>query len=192
MYVKEHYRTYSSDDSGTVPGAVSPHPEALLTVKGEQGNIEVLLRTLEPDDQARSLVLNSWSRAVSEDSPWGRRVNDSGAGGQGHPTPLPPHVILHHHVTLLKELIPGTVIRLICDPGQPDIIWGYVSFEEDCLHWCYVKGAFRGYGLGSLLLDESGMRGAEVTVSHRTRSLYEHWPGVRFKWNPYRMIKWRR
>jgi hypothetical protein len=60
----------------------------------------------------------------------------------------------------------------------------------DCLHFIYVKSAFRRFGLGSWLLRETGLWGDEVVMSHRTPALYRAWPGIRWLWNPYRMMAW--
>lgn len=175
-------------------------------VHTKDGGIRMVIRGLEPDDQALSLILDSWSKGVSEDSPWARTTCKNSnqscksrpklqSGGLhapgGHPTPLPPHATRHHHLTLLKALIPHTDIRLLCDPEYPESIWGWVSSEEDCLHWIYVKGSLRGYGLGSLLMRETGLGGEEIFCSHRTYQLYECFSGIRWKWNPYRMIRWK-
>jgi GNAT superfamily N-acetyltransferase len=168
-----------------------------------EDQIEVHLRTPEPDDAALGLVLDSWTRAVADHSPWATylrsdisvKVKGKGTGRQatrqgGTTAPIPRPILLHHHDILLKNLIPHTDITLACDPSDPDTVWGWSCSEVDCLHFLYVKNAFRGFGIGRLLLRETGLWGDEIRISHRTPALYSHWPDVHFLWNPYRMMIW--
>jgi len=53
-----------------------------------------------------------------------------------------------------------------------------------------VKSAFRGFGIGGCLYRAAGLPDGNVTISHRTESLFVAFPGVRFLWNPYRMINY--
>ena len=165
--------------------------------------IPVLLRNPEPDDAALGLVLDSWTKAVADHSPWAThlrsdtsvKVKGKGTGRQatrqgGTTAPIPRPILLHHHDILLKSLIPHSDIALACDPSDPDTVWGWSCSEADCLHFIYVKNAFRGFGIGRLLLRETGLWGDEIRISHRTPALFSHWPGVHFLWNPYRMMKW--
>lgn len=152
-------------------------------------HIEIELRKPEPDDAALGLVLDSWTRAVADHSPWSRSVRMARQHGRGvQSTPVPRTLTIYHHDLLLKSLIPHTDITLACDPSEPSTVWGWECSEADCLHFIYVKNAFRGFGIGRILLEESGLWGDEIRVSHRTPALYSHWPGVHFQWNPYRMM----
>ena len=157
----------------------------------EPEHIEIELRKPEPDDAALGLVLDSWTKAVADHSPWATSMRRDSRHGRGvQSTPVPRPLTLYHHDTLLKSLIPHTDITLACDPKDPSTVWGWECSEIDCLHFVYVKSAFRGFGIGRLLLEESGLWSDEIRVSHRTPALYSHWPGVHFLWNPYRMMIW--
>ena len=169
-----------------------------------EDQIEVHFRSPEPDDAALGLVLDSWTRAVADHSPWATylrsdisvKVKEKGTGRQatrqgGTTAPIPRPILLHHHDILLKSLIPHSDITLACDPSDPDTVWGWVCSDLHCLHFLYVKNAFRGFGIGRLLLEKTGLLLEEkIRISHRTPALYSHWPDVHFLWNPYRMMIW--
>ena len=147
--------------------------------------IGILLRQPEPDDRALGFVLDSWVKTVAADSPWAVAT----AGSTPHaPTPLPPPLIKYHHDIILKKLIPHSDITLACDPDDADTIWGYICTDGELLHFIYVKAAFRGFGIGGCLLRAAGLPDSNISTSHRTKSLFVAFPGVRFLWNPYRMI----
>ena len=168
--------------------AGSRSTDPCVTLEGRDGEqIQVLVRSPEPDDQALGLVLDCMARAAADHSPWQQRLD--GPGGY-QPSPVPRGIHLRHHDTLLKKLFPFTDITLICDPDSRDTVWGFSVSEVDCLHFIYVKSAFRRFGLGSWLLRETGLWGDEVVMSHRTPALYRAWPGIRWLWNPYRMMAW--
>jgi hypothetical protein len=163
-----------TESSSTVHGIVYP------TVRNEE-QIAILLRKIEPDERALSLVLDSWTKTVAAESPWNFST-------PRHPPPLPPTLLIYEHDTLLKKIIPHSTITLACDPDDPDTIWGYVCTDGDLLHFIYVKSAFRGFGIGGCLLRAAGLPDNNVITSHRTKSLFVAFPGIRFLWNPYRMI----
>jgi hypothetical protein len=161
-------------------GSLAGHGIVYPTVRNEE-QIPILLRKIEPDERALSLVLDSWCKTVAAEPPWDYSCTP-------HTPPTPPTLLIYEHDTLLKKIIPHSTITLACDPDDPDTIWGYVCFDDDLLHFIYVKSAFRGFGIGGCLLRAAGLPDSNVITSHRTKSLFVAFPGVRFHWNPYRMI----
>ena len=164
-------------------------------VVNPSGDVEMMLRVLDPagsaDEMALGLVMDSWTRGVADDSPWNPQVG-RGRGGVGR-TPVPPHITLYYHDTILKKLLPHITILLACDPSAPSTIWGWVAFEQGCLHYIYVKSAFRRLGLGNMMLEHLWSEDQiedrnEVCCSHRTAGLLRAWPGVRWLWNPYKAL----
>ena len=107
------------------------------------------------------------------------------------PTPVPPSLSLYYHDIIIKKILTKCTLLVACDPEDPDVIWGYVAFDQvdPVLHFVYVKGAFRRMGIGTRLLSEAGLILDEpVVVSHRTESLFKAFPNVKWRWNPYRMM----
>ena len=185
--------------------ATSTHaPRFAYPAHEGEDQIEVHLRTPEPDDAALGLVLDSWVRGVCDHSPWSTYLrSDISVKGQGKGTepqksrqggttvPIPRPILHYHHDILLKKLIPHTDITLACDPDDPATVWGWVCSDYGCLQWIYVKNAFRGFGIGRLLLDATTLRLEEkIRISHRTPALFSRWPDVHFLWNPYLMMIW--
>jgi GNAT superfamily N-acetyltransferase len=161
-------------------GSLAGHGIVYPTVRNEE-QIPILLRKIEPDERALSLVLDSWCKTVAAEPPWDYSCTP-------HTPPTPPTLLIYEHDTLLKKIIPHSTITLACDPDDPDTIWGYICTDGDLLHFIYVKSAFRGFGIGGCLLRAAGLPDSNVITSHRTKSLFVAFPGVRFHWNPYRMI----
>jgi hypothetical protein len=161
-------------------GSLAGHGIVYPTVRNEE-QIPILLRKIEPDERALSLVLDSWCKTVAAEPPWDYSCTP-------HTPPTPPTLLIYEHDTLLKKIIPHSTITLACDPDDPDTIWGYICTDGDLLHFIYEKSAFRGFGIGGCLLRAAGLPDSNVITSHRTKSLFVAFPGVRFHWNPYRMI----
>ena len=173
----------STITEGSETGSRVRYPKdsiAFPTQRNEE-QIAILLRKIEPDERALSLVLDSWTKTVAAEPPWD-------FSHPQHTPPPPPTLLIYEHDTLLKKIIPHSTITLACDPDDPDTVWGYVCVDDDLLHFIYVKSAFRGFGIGGCLLRAAGLPDSNVSTSHRTKSLFVAFPGVRFLWNPYRMI----
>ena len=147
----------------------------------------LLIRPLELGGREAGFVLDSWTRAVARDPIWRSEVGNRGVAR----TPIPPSLSLYYHDIILKKILNKCTLLVACDPEDPDVIWGYVAFDQvdPVLHFVYVKGAFRRMGIGTRLLSEAGLILDEpVIVSHRTESLFKAFPNVKWRWNPYRMM----
>ena len=169
-----------TEGSQTVPRVV--YPTVVSPTHRNEEQIGILLRKSEPDERrALGFVLDSWCKTVAAEPPWDYSTPH-------HTPPLPHPLMIYEHDTILKKIIPHSTITLACDPDDPDTIWGYICTDGDLLHFIYVKSAFRGFGIGGCLLRSAELPGRNIITSHRTKSLFVAFPGVRFLWNPYRMI----
>ena len=162
-----------------------------VNLEGRDGEqIQVLVRSPEPDDQALGLVLDCMARAAADHSPWQQRLD--GPGGC-QPSPVPRGIHLRHHDTLLKKNLPNMSIMVACDPSAPSAVWGWCAYSPEVLHYVYVKSAFRRMGIGGAmirdLLDNGIFSDAgEICCSHRTAGLFRAWPNTRWLWNPYKIL----
>ena len=170
-----------TDKSSTITEGSQTGSRVVYPTHRNEEQIPIWLRKIEPDERALSLVLDSWCKTVAAEPPWDFSSTPT-------PPPLPHPLMIYETDTLLKKIIPHSTITLACDPDDPDTIWGYVCTDGDLLHFIYVKSAFRGFGIGGCLLRAAGLPDSNVITSHRTKSLFVAFPGVRFHWNPYRMI----
>ena len=167
--------------------AIAMVPETRSLVINQQPGAELLIRPLELGGRETGFVLDSWSRAVARDPIWRVEVGRRGVAR----TPIPPSLSLYYHDIILKKILTNCTLLVACDPEDPDVIWGYVAFDQvdPVLHFVYVKGAFRRMGIGTRLLNEARLMLDEpVIVSHRTEGLFKAWPNVKWRWNPYRMM----
>ena len=53
----------------------------------------------------------------------------------------------------IEKVSAQSQILMCVDKEDPEIIYGYVVWEQDVVHWLYVKYAFRKMGLASYLLE---------------------------------------
>jgi len=182
---------------------MSTTEEAFATDQGEHTtdseSVEgsVWIRSEKPGD--RNLILSSWLRSALQFPIWheGRIGSPSINLPPGGGTPL--HSV---HQSILKKILDHSLVLVASDPEEDDHVFGYCVFEEDCLHWIYVKKDLRRMGLGSYLMARTGLgkvaedqrdgsprlryTEGEIEVSHRTPAL-NHFRDRTFIWNPYRM-----
>ena len=132
----------------------------------------------------RNLILSSWLRSALQFPIWheGRIGSPSINLPPGGGTPL-----YSVHQSILKKILDRSLVLVASDPEEEDHVFGYCVFEEDCLHWVYVKKDLRRMGLGTYLISRSGLSGDVLEVSHRTPAL-NHFKDRKFIWNPYRMM----
>ena len=58
--------------------------------------------------------------------------------------------------------------------GQPDMLLGFAVGEARCLHWAYVKQAFRGMGIATAMIGAIDRVHDNINIQCRAIS---HWAG---------------
>jgi GNAT superfamily N-acetyltransferase len=86
---------------------------------------------------------------------------------------VPRDVYLREYHRVVKELILRSKTLVACDPLAPDVIWGFIVFEEKShslvLHYLYVKQVNRRAGIGRRLVETAiSMANKPLEHSHRT------------------------
>jgi len=99
----------------------------------------------------------------------------------------PPGLLLSQNRTFLQKILPLTSVAVLCDPEDSDHIIGWICYEEDCLHFIFVKYNFRRLGFANELMEEADLP-VECEVSWRTPAL-NFFKKYNWTWNPYR--SWR-
>jgi hypothetical protein len=65
-----------------------------------------------------------------------------------------------------------TKVFVACKPDEPTTIFGFLVAESSVkiLHYCFIKDAFRGFGLANLLFQEAFLdsKKSEVIITHKT------------------------
>lgn len=76
-------------------------------------------------------------------------------------------VFMKEHHDLVKDAISRSWVLVACNKENPDHIMGYLVASRDLkeFHYVYIKGAFRGFGIASKLI-ESSKQGDSCTVTH--------------------------
>jgi GNAT superfamily N-acetyltransferase len=97
------------------------------------------LRSPNPSDLP--FIINSWTESY-KDSKY---------------NPIYGPAYFYYFRLLLNRLIPKSLITVICNPDDPDQIYGWgcytITDNQLIVHWIYIKYTFRKLGLGTFLLN---------------------------------------
>lgn len=94
----------------------------------------------------------------------------------------PSHdVFFQEHQRKIKETLKTAKVFILTTAEENDQIIGYIVFEGDALHFCYVKAPFRKLGVAKKLCKE--MVGVKQYSHHTTYSKYI---AKDFIYNPYK------
>lgn len=128
---------------------------------------DIILRAGTPDDE--SFIYSSWLKAHF----------DMGANIKA----IDRRTFESHHRDVIKRLLGRGQILVAGDPEMPGLIYGWTVFEpigaQLCLHYCYVRGSQRRFGIGRRLYEAAKAitnhdEDLDVIVSHYTPS----WPYI--------------
>lgn len=104
-----------------------------------EGDMPYMVRNIHRDDVP--FVTNSWLKSFRE-SPENKQVKSTFYFADGH--------------KLLEEIIPRSVVLVVCDRQDPHQILGYACYEMFdtalILHYIYIKHTFRSMGIASTLM----------------------------------------
>ena len=137
-------------------------------------------------DADRNFILASWLHHYKNSSPFAKPILHS--------------VYYKYHHVIVERITtrPTTRIRIACLPDDDSVILGYIVIEQmpdkPCIHFAYVKPAFRGNGILTAFLSDLNINPNECCYTHRTESCT--WLVGQGRWNPdkgqidYREGKW--
>lgn len=135
--------------------------------------MQVKIRQALAED--KNFVLSTWLRNYRHSSAFARGIRTS--------------VYFEWHHRLLVNLMarPECTVLIACDEEEPNLILGYIAFEQGIVHYVYVKRSMRGFGLGKKLLEEA-MGDRDFECSHVTDAGHL-WMrnNPRCQYNPYRV-----
>lgn len=99
-------------------------------------------------------------------------------------------VFFPNHNRMIKERLPFLKCIVACNPEDEDQIYGYMVFNSpSILHYAFTKSFFRGFGVFSGLLKESGIDMKEIYVTHKAPSYEKLRSKLPFIFNPYMFIE---
>lgn len=119
---------------------------------------DIILRASEGDDE--SFIYSSWLKAHF----------DIGANVKA----IDRKTFETHHRTIIQELLRRGNVLIACDPEVPTLIYGWIAYElighQLCVHYCYVRGSQRRFGIGRRLYLAARALGHDedlpVLISH--------------------------
>lgn len=105
----------------------------------------------------RNYILSTWSKGVVGEPPFKWMAKSAWKR--------------HHGV--MESLIDGKAkVVVASNPSDEDHILGYAVYDDEAVHWLYVKKKFRGFGLGSELLEiatDGGVGKRPIRYTHYCR-----------------------
>lgn len=122
------------------------------------------LYTVQPyTPDVEAFVLSSWLKSHRDAALWAQCVTNAVYFGQRHP--LATSILARSRCLVAYDAIPQPI---------GTIVWEPETQAGPALHWCYVLLAFRGHGIGTALLNATGLpRDLEgVHITHATKSWF--------------------
>jgi hypothetical protein len=99
-------------------------------------------------------------------------------------------VYFDFHHKLIEKLLQRSQVHVLCSPDDSSQVFGYIVAEQvegvQVIHYAYVKYAFRGMGLCSMLAKHAGLdKQIGGFYTHETHSTLKLLNGSKFVYNPY-------
>ena len=122
------------------------------------------VRRAVPDDLG--FIFSTWLKHYKQHSDLTKHITNS--------------VFYVKYHKIIEKLLAKSLVVVAHPPGRPEVILGYAALEmltPPVVHWVYVKGPWRRFGIARLLLE--GLDVAHCSFTHWTRdieSFRERWP----------------
>jgi hypothetical protein len=126
------------------------------------------LRPAVPDDLG--FIFSTWLKHYKQHSHLTRDVTNK--------------VFFVRYHRIIERLLARSLTVVAHPDGKPSVILGYSVMEPPIIHWVYVKGPWRRFGIGRLLLGGQNLDGC--TFTHWTNDIEAfrgRWPNAVY--DPY-------
>lgn len=113
----------------------------------------VSIRDMQPTDL--NFILSSWCKSAYEQPliAW---------------VPKGTYMRLYHDY-IEHALVSGHIrIRVACDPYETSQIFGWLAFDDQAVHYVYVKLIYREQGIGQMLMSSVFKCQYAVNITHHT------------------------
>ncbi len=121
----------------------------------------VKIRALNPDKEGElPFVCATWKTSFWESSPFASRIKWQ--------------VFLRGHGPIIERLVANSKVLVAVNPDEDSELVGYIVYEPDALHYCYVKSSYRGAGVGTALFQATGLPHDldGIAITHGTRAWF--------------------
>lgn len=120
-------------------------------------------------------IFNSWLKSY-RNSNFAKNVSN------------PVYFDFHHKV--IEKILQRAQVLILCSPDDSTQVFGFLVNETvdsvPVVHYAYVKYAFRGMGLCSMLLKHAGLsKQSGGFYTHENHSTLKIVTGSKFVYNPY-------
>jgi hypothetical protein len=122
---------------------------------------EYKIRPMEKGDE--SFVLGTWLINYKRDSYFAKRIRNN--------------IYFEYHTKVANSILarPSSKTYVACDQTDPNVLYGYIVTEQvlgfDIVHFCFIKGAFRNFGLARDLYKATGFDPKKTTFTHWTKRM---------------------
>jgi GNAT superfamily N-acetyltransferase len=84
---------------------------------------------------------------------------------------------------------PLTTVLIACNEEDENQIFGYIIYDENCMHWLYVKQVYRRNGIGTRLLKEADFFDCKIATHLSNDFGYFSKLFSQIKYNPYILLE---
>lgn len=134
---------------------------------------KVIIRPANLEDVP--FILNSWLKSHRNSF----QVNE-----------VPNQIYYVEHHKLIRRIVQQYPVLVACCKQDPSLLYGWVCAGEVdnifCIHYVYIKHAFRNLGIASYLLHCAGYRtGMAALVTHRNSKMLPIEKAKKLTYDPY-------
>ncbi len=84
---------------------------------------------------------------------------------------------------------PNTKVLVACSPEEPKVIFSFLVYEPDAIHYCFTRESMRELGLIASLVTSAFPGEGEISVTHQTEEVRKWMQGnLRLIFNPFRLF----
>lgn len=83
---------------------------------------------------------------------------------------------------IVKNILNYATTTICCDSEEPDVIWGYIVYSDQAIHYVYTKETFRNLGVATHLISKTDLD-HYTHYTHGVRHLLKKYPQLIY--NPF-------
>jgi hypothetical protein len=133
----------------------------------------IVVRAFEAGD--KSFIYDSWLKSFRNTSPFAKSIRDD------------VYYLGEASKITAMSMRPKSNVMIATFPDEPGVILGFIAFEPETIHYCYVRDVWRKNGIARMLFEASGLS---------RMSAFTHWTDpcasfvarkdMELKYDPYR------
>lgn len=80
-------------------------------------------------------------------------------------------IFFENYKRVVDHILQSATVTIACSQEDPNVIFGYLVSEPGVAHYCFVKEAFRSFGIAKDLYNKAFDSDEKIQITHRTRKL---------------------